>query len=98
MRIKGAMTILNKRADFYGKTFDELIKFIDDETGLNETFDAIDNGMDENMTVTQAYEVYKIDQGYIWCGVGDLGFTTPEKASDAWKIWRGEGVQMEMKI
>jgi len=50
------------------------------------------------MTVTQAYEVYKIDQGYIWCGLGDLGFTTPEKASDAWKIWRGEGVQMEMEI
>ena len=26
MRIKGAMTVLNKRAKFYGKTFDELIK------------------------------------------------------------------------
>ena len=85
MRIKGAMTILNKRCEFYGKTLAWLI-------------DAIDNGMDENMTVTQAYEVYKIDQGYIWCGVGDLGFTTPEKARDAWKIWRGEGVQMEMEI
>ena len=37
MKIKGAMTILNKRAKFYGKTFDELIEMIDNETGLNET-------------------------------------------------------------
>jgi len=85
MQIKGAMTVLERRAKFYGKTLDWLIN-------------ALDQGMDENMTVTQAYEVYKIDQGLVWCGIGGLGFTTPEKASDAWKIWRGEGVQMEMKI
>ena len=46
MRIKGAMTVLNRRAKFYGKTLDWLIN-------------AIDQGMDENMTVTQAYEVIK---------------------------------------
>ena len=49
MKIKGAMTVLNRRAQFYGKTLDWLI-------------DAMDNHMDENMTVTQAYEVYKMDQ------------------------------------
>ena len=56
MRIKGAMTVLNRRAKFYGKTLDWLIN-------------AIDQGMDENMTVTQAYEVYKMDQGYRWSGI-----------------------------
>jgi hypothetical protein len=49
MKIKGAMTVLNRRVQFYGKTFDWLIE-------------AMDQGMDENMTVTQAYEVYKMDQ------------------------------------
>ena len=39
MKIKGAMTVLNRRAQFYGKTLDWLI-------------DAMDNHMDENMTVT----------------------------------------------
>jgi hypothetical protein len=55
MQIKGAMTVLNRRAQFYGKTLDWLIN-------------AMDNHMDENMTVTQAYEVYKMDQGYRWKG------------------------------
>ena len=49
MQIKGAMTVLNRRAQFYGKTLDWLIN-------------AMDNHMDENMTVTQAYEVYKRNQ------------------------------------
>ena len=49
MKIKGAMTVLERRAKFYGKTLDWLI-------------DAMDQGMDENMTVTEAYEVYKMDQ------------------------------------
>ena len=56
MRIKGAMTILNKRAKFYGVTVDELINFID-------------NGFDESIKVLQAYEVFKQAQGYVWSGV-----------------------------
>jgi hypothetical protein len=56
MKIKGAMTILNKRAEFYGKTVEWLI-------------DAIDNGFDEGVKVLQAYEVYKMDQGYVWSGI-----------------------------
>ena len=55
MQIKGAMTVLNRRAQFYGKTVDWLI-------------DAMDNHMDENLTVTQAYEVYKMHNGYRWKG------------------------------
>ena len=56
MRIKGAMTILNKRAEFYGMDVDTLVE-------------KIDNGFDESITVLQAYEVYKKDQGYYWSGV-----------------------------
>jgi len=62
MRIKGAMTVLNKRAEFYGKSLDWLIDDMDrcfKETGY----------IDENQNVIQAYEVYKIDQGYRWSGV-----------------------------
>jgi hypothetical protein len=55
MRIKGAMTVLNKRCDFYGWTFDQLIT-------------KLDEGFDENYTVITAYEVYKMDQGYRWKG------------------------------
>ena len=29
MRIKGAMTILNKRAEFFGTTVEELVQWID---------------------------------------------------------------------
>jgi len=57
MKIKGAMTILNKRAEFYGKSFDWVIEFID-------TYP-----MAESYNVVQAYEVYKQDQGYRWSGV-----------------------------
>ena len=85
MRIKGAMTILERRANFYGKTVDWLI-------------DAMDNHMDETLKVTEAYEVYKMDQGLVWCGVNGVGFTTPEKSSDEWKLFRGEGVQLELAI
>ena len=62
MRIKGAMTVLNKRAEFYGKTVGWLVDDMDrclKETGY----------IDEGQTVIQAYEVYKIDQGYRWSGV-----------------------------
>ena len=53
MKIKGAMTILQRRAQYYGKTLGWLI-------------DAIEAGMDENMTVTEAFNVYKaeMERGY----------------------------------
>ena len=55
MKIKGAMTILNKRAKFFGWTFDQLIT-------------KLDAGFDDNYNVLVAYEVYKMDQGYRWSG------------------------------
>tara|TARA_R110001606_G_scaffold223014_1_gene370975 strand:+ start:183 stop:404 length:222 start_codon:yes stop_codon:yes gene_type:complete len=57
MRIKGAMTVLNKRADFYGKSLDWLINEMDNGGTINET-----------TMVLVAYEVYKKDQGYRWKG------------------------------
>lgn len=56
MRIKGAMTILNKRAKFYG---------IDLETLILQ----IEVGFDETVKVLQAYEVYMKDKGYRWSGI-----------------------------
>ena len=57
MKIKGAMTILNKRCDFFGFTLDQLIEFIER------------NPMAQDLKTLQAYEVYKMDQGYTWSGV-----------------------------
>ena len=57
MRIKGAMTVLNKRAEFYGKSLDWLINEMDNGGTINET-----------TMVLVAYEVYKKDQGYRWKG------------------------------
>lgn len=85
MQIKGAMTVLNRRAQFYGKTLDWLI-------------DAMDQGMDENMTVTEAYEVYKMDQGYVWCGINGHGFTTPEKNREETNVYFGYGHQLELDL
>ena len=56
MRIKGAMTILKKRAKFYGMTTEELVQWLEDRN-------------DETITVLQAYEVYKQYHGYEWSGV-----------------------------
>lgn len=56
MRIKGAMTILKKRAEFYGITTEELVQWLD-------------NRNDETIKVLQAYEVYKQYHGYRWSGV-----------------------------
>ena len=56
MRIKGAMTVLNKRAEFYG---------IDLETLILQ----IEVGFDETVKVLQAYEVYMRDKGYRWSGI-----------------------------
>ena len=87
MKIKGAMTILNKRAKFYGKTFDELIEMIDNETGLNETF-----------KVYTAYEIYKMDQGFIWSGLDGHGWVMPKQAEEIRNIWSGMGHQLKMDI
>ena len=59
MRIKGAMTILNKRAEFYGTTVEELVGWLDENLGAR---------INETIKVLQAYEVYKMDQGYYWHG------------------------------
>jgi hypothetical protein len=48
-----AITVLTRRAtEFYGKTFEWLV-------------DAMDNGFDENLTVTEAYKVYKMETNYV---------------------------------
>lgn len=60
MRIKGAMTILKKRAKFYDMTTEELVQWLDD-FGTN--------CCDETVKVLQAYEVYKMHHGYQWSGV-----------------------------
>ena len=56
MRIKGAMTILRKRAKFYGTTTEELVQWLD-------------KGFDETIKVLQAYEVYKMHHGYRWSAI-----------------------------
>ena len=56
MRIKGAMTILNKRAEFLGITVEDLVDYIDSKP------------MAFSIKTLQAYEVYKMDQGYRWSG------------------------------
>jgi len=48
MKIKGAMSVLQRRAQFYGKPLGWLL-------------DAMEAGMDENMTVTNAFNVYKAE-------------------------------------
>ena len=56
MRIKGAMTILKKRAEFLGMTVEVLVDYIDSKP------------MAFSIKTLQAYEVYKMDQGYRWSG------------------------------
>ena len=65
MLIKGAMTILNKRAEFYGMTTEELVQWLDKKVDDKTTVGYVD----ETMKVLQAYEVCKMDQGYVWSGV-----------------------------
>ncbi len=57
MRIKGAMTILKKRAEFLGMTVEDLVDYIDSKP------------MAFSIKTLQAYEVYKMDQGYRWSGI-----------------------------
>lgn len=56
MRIKGAMTVLTKRAEFLGMTVEDLVDYIDSKP------------MAFSIKTLQAYEVYKMDQGYRWSG------------------------------
>jgi hypothetical protein len=83
MRIKGAMTVLNKRAEFYGMTFDELIEWLD-------------NRNDETIKVLEAYEIYKRDQGYVWCGVNGVGWCTKEQQKEEMNIYYHGGHQLEL--
>ena len=65
MKIKGAMTILKKRCEFYGFTFNELIE-------------KLDNDFDDINSVIGAYEVYKMNQGYYWKGINHQGWVKRE--------------------
>ena len=65
MRIKGAMTILKKRAKFYGMTIEELVQQLDKKVADKTTVGYVD----ETVKVLQAYEVYKQYHGYEWSGV-----------------------------
>ena len=66
MKIKGAMTILKNRADFYGITVEKLVEIMD-------------AGFDEIQNVTIAYEVYKVNQGYYWSGINFETWVKKEK-------------------
>ena len=57
MRIKGAMTILKKEAEFLGMSIEETIDFIDRQPSAHP------------LRVIHAYEVYMKDKGYVWSGV-----------------------------
>ena len=46
-------------------TFEELIKWLDNRYSYKNEMGYVD----ETMKVLQAYEVYKMDQGYSWSGV-----------------------------
>ena len=83
MKIKGAMTILNKRAEFYGTTVETLIEWID-------------NGFDEILKVLHAYEVYKRHHGYVWCGVNGVGWCTKEQYEEEMNIYYHGGHQLEL--
>ena len=65
MRIKGAMTILKKRAKHYGMTIEELVQWLDNRYSYKTEMGYVD----ETVKVLQAYEVYKMDQGYYWSGI-----------------------------
>ena len=79
MLIKGAMTILNKRAEFYGMTTEELVQWLDKKVDDKTTVGYID----ETMKVLQAYEVCKMDQGYVWSGVNFETWVKTDPVEDA---------------
>ena len=79
MLIKGAMTILNKRAEFYGMTTEELVQWLDKKVDDKTTVGYVD----ETMKVLQAYEVYKMDQGYYWHGENFETWVKADPVEDA---------------
>jgi len=48
--------------------------------------------------VYTAYEIYKMDQGFVWSGLDDHGFVTPKQAEEIRNIWSGMGHQLKMDI
>tara|TARA_Y100001937_G_scaffold123012_1_gene185196 strand:- start:285 stop:602 length:318 start_codon:yes stop_codon:yes gene_type:complete len=84
MRLKGAMTVLNKRAEFYGKSLDWLIDFID-------------QGNWESHKVIEAHDVYKREGlGLVWSGLNGVGYTTKEQSVEEYLVWRGDGFQLNL--
>jgi len=59
MLIKDAMTVLRKEAKKLDMTVEEVVAYIDNSP----------RAMQISMRVLQAYEDYKINQGYTWSGV-----------------------------
>ena len=57
MRIKGAMTILKKEAEFLGMSIEETVELIDRQPSASP------------LRVIHAYEVYMKDKGYRWSGI-----------------------------
>ena len=84
MKLKGALTILNKRADFYGKSFDWLIDFID-------------QGNCETRKVIEAHDVYKREGlGLVWSGLNGVEWCTKEQSAEEYLVWRGDGFQLKL--
>ena len=50
---------------YYGQTFDELIEWLNNRYSYKNEIEYVD----ESIKVHEAYEVYKMDQGYtlVWC-------------------------------
>lgn len=89
MRLKGAMTVLNKRAEFYGVSFDELMEWLDGDGPMQVA--------NETMAVARAYEVYKREgQGLYWSGLLGHKWVTREQGIAIYKMWKGEGYQLDL--
>ncbi len=77
MNIDRARKILKDRAEkFYGKSMDWLI-------------DQMDNGFDENLQITEAWETYHTKYlGNVWCGLNGVGFCSRERQAEESKIYQ----------
>lgn len=83
MKYQTAVRALEKRAkDFYGVDFWELIEWLD-------------NGFDENLTVTKAYEAFKKAQGCVWIGINGKRWGTPEQQAEEYAVKFEGGFQKE---
>tara|TARA_B100000925_G_scaffold288586_1_gene269839 strand:- start:911 stop:1198 length:288 start_codon:yes stop_codon:yes gene_type:complete len=89
MRLKGAMTVLNKRAEFYGVTFDKLIEWYDSDGPMQ-----ISN---EILSVIRAYEIYKRDgQGLYWSGLLGYKWVTWEQGRAINQAYKVGGHQLDL--